>query len=318
VNLDNKIEYRKFVSKNRDSVPIYFHPEWLDAVCNENWECLCHKNKDGEIDAIMPLPYKNIFGFKLYMMPKQTQQLGVWIKENKNINTNKIKFYSKTDIIYNYFINNLPKHSVFKIRFLSSYSYLQPFQWRGFIENKKYTYILNDIKNTDAIFKNFKSNLRRNIAKAERLVRVNESDDIKLFYEINKKTFTRQKMNIKYSYLLVKSIDDFLKKNKKRIILFAKDKNNEIHSAIYIVLDNDKAIYLWGGSVPKFRSSESMSLLMWEAIKKSSLSVNNFDFEGSMIKNIAKYYQKFNPVSEYYFELVKINNPLLKILYQLK
>ena len=50
------------------------------------------KNKDGEIDAIMPLPYKNIFGFKLYTMPKQTQQLGVWIKENNDINNNKISF----------------------------------------------------------------------------------------------------------------------------------------------------------------------------------------------------------------------------------
>ena len=49
-------------------------------------------------------------------------------------------------------------------------------------------------------------------------------------------------MNIKY-LSPAKSIDDYLKKNKKRIILFAKDKNNEIHSAIY-VLDNDKAIYL--------------------------------------------------------------------------
>ena len=41
----DKIDYISFVKDNKERVPIYFHPEWLDAVCGNLWTALVYKNK---------------------------------------------------------------------------------------------------------------------------------------------------------------------------------------------------------------------------------------------------------------------------------
>ena len=64
-SLDKK-DYILFVNQNKDKVPLYFHPEWLDAVCENLWIALVYKNKSNKVEAIMPyLIRKNLV--KLYL-----------------------------------------------------------------------------------------------------------------------------------------------------------------------------------------------------------------------------------------------------------
>jgi hypothetical protein len=52
---------------------------------------------------------------------------------------------------------------------------------------------------------------------------------------------------------------------------------------------------------------------LWEAIKTASLKVDTFDFEGSMIENVAAVFKKFNAVAVPYSRISKTRNLLLKI-----
>ena len=76
-------------------------------------------------------------------------------------------------------------------------------------------------------------------------------------------------------------------------------------SAIYIVWDANSAYYLLGGSDPNFRSSGANSLLLWEAIKFASGVTKRFDFEGSMIEPIERYFRGFGATQKPYLSISK-------------
>jgi len=309
-SLDKK-DYILFVNQNKDKVPLYFHPEWLDAVCENLWIALVYKNKSNKVEAIMPLPYKKKFGKVVFVMPKQTQFLGVWYDSKENdLNHKRYSFEQK---VIEYFIKRIPKFLMFKIRFAPDFINSQPFNWSGFKQNNQYSYQLHNITNHVELFDGFKATLRRNIRKAEKLVIIEETEDLKTFYEINRLTFKRQGIDIKYSFELVSKIDEYLKKIDRRKILIAKDSESNIHAVLYMIFDKDTAYYLWGGANPEFRNSQAQNYLLWEAIKIASERVSVFDFEGSMIQSVAQVYRNFNPIIMPYYRISKVNNLLLKI-----
>lgn len=99
-------------------------------------------------------------------------------------------------------------------------------------------------------------------------------------------------------------------------VLAAIDKDEKIHSILLYVWDHKSAYYLHGLTRQAFKNTGSMSLLLWEAIKRSKMSVKSFNFEGSMNPNIERYFRSFGGVQTPYFNLNQTNSKLLQ-LYQL-
>lgn len=307
----DKGEYISFVKENKERIPIYFHTEWLDAVCGDFWMALVYKNKANKIEAIMPLPYKKKLNKIVFTMPKQTQFLGIWFDIDETMLYHKR--YSKEQEIVDTFVSRLPNFLMFKLRFSPKFINSQAFQWHDFKQTNQYSYALEDIKDHDKLFKSFKGNVRTDIRKAEKIITIEETEDIETFYRINSLSFERQNIKIKYSFDLVKKVDTYLKGINRRTILLAKDEEGNIHAVLYMIFDNDVAYYLWGGANPDLRSSNAQNYLLWEAIKLASKRVNVFDFEGSMIKNVAMVYRKFNAKIVPYYRIYKTKNILLKI-----
>ena len=63
---------------------------------------------------------------------------------------------------------------------------------------------------------------------------------------------------------------------------------------MWLCYDDQNAYYLAGGTDAKFYGSGSMSLLLWKAIQESIvLHKKVFDFEGSMVNNVNKFFKNF-------------------------
>ena len=71
------------------------------------------------------------------------------------------------------------------------------------------------------------------------------------------------------------------------------DSQGRIHAASYFVYDEKCCYYLIGGGDPELRTSGASSLLMWEGIKFASTVSGSFDFEGSMIEPIERFFRAF-------------------------
>jgi hypothetical protein len=61
----------------------------------------------------------------------------------------------------------------------------------------------------------------------------------------------------------------------------------------YLVGDRRTTYYLMGGGDPQLRTSGAGSLLMWEAIRRARAVSQVFDFEGSMLRPVERFFRAF-------------------------
>ncbi len=180
------------------------------------------------------------------------------------------------------------------------------------------TYHLHSISNTEEVFKEFSSSTRQQIRKAEKKVKVTESESVELLYKMVSHTFKRQGKKAPYSLVYVKNVYEACRKHKCCRILVAKDESGDVHGACLLAWDKTTAYYVMGGSDPKHKSSAAYSLLMWEAIKEASKHSKEFDFCGSTIASIARFFKGFGGEPIPYLHLKKVNSKALKLVMALK
>lgn len=310
--VNNKEQYRNLCEKEK-SIPIFSQAWWLDAVCGEESWDVALIEKGGAIVAALPYRKNKKYGFRTLTMPQLTQSLGPWLKYPEHQKYSKRLAYEKE--LHSELIALLPAVDLFSQSFHYSVKNWLPFYWKGFSETTRYTYVLENIR--EVVLNDFQSNIKTDIKKAEKNISVYCENDIKKFYEINKLTFKRQNMSIPYSLEFLKELDKILEIKSQRIILFAEDKEQRIHAAIYVIWDNNSAYYLMGGGNPELRSSGATSLLIWEAIKLMKDKTNKFDFEGSMIEPVERFFRGFGAKQISYFAVTKVSRKL-KVCYLLR
>lgn len=275
---------------------------WLDAVAPGKWNSVEVK-KGGEIKAWMPYVEKRCLGIKTLTMPPLTQTLGPWFvpseaKYSKQLAHQKDLF---TDLI-----EQLPSCDYFFQRFHYSISNWLPFYWQGFKQTTLYTYVIEDLTDLDKVWSGFQENIRTDIRKASKLVVCRTDMDIDYFLDINTLTFKRQGRKLPYKRELVHRLDAACVVHNARQIFFAEDKQGRVHAAIYIVWDEQSCYYIMGGTSPELRNSGANSLLMWEAIKFAATVTNKFDFEGSMIEPVERFFRAFGARQVPYFQITRM------------
>ena len=312
--MTNKEKYREFCKKEKD-IPIFSKDWWLDSVCGvDNWDVVLVE-KGGQIWASWPYLLKKKFIFKISTMPPLTQTLGIYIKypEGQKYH-NKLSWEKE---IINELIEKFPKVDFFSQNFHFSFTNWLPFYWKGFCQTTRYTYIIKDLilKTEEDILSNIDSSYRNKIKKASKTIKIKDDLNIDEFYEINKKTFLRQNLNIPYNFNFLKNHDEILKEKNRRKIFYAIDSNGNIHSSLYLTWDDFSSYVHMVGEDPELRKSGAGILLLFESIMftKKVLKLSEFNFEGSMIENIEIVRRSFGAIQTPYFNISKINSKLLKI-----
>lgn len=307
----NKEKYKK-LCEEQDSIPIFLKYDWYNSLFLENdWDVVVEEQND-KVVGFLPYYMVKKVNFKIIVPPVLTPYQGVWLDYNDEQKyTNRLSFEKK---IVASLISKLPKVDSFKQKFYPEYTNWLPFYWKNFSQTTRYTYILNSISNTADLFANFRENIRREIRKAEKTLSISVLDRVDELYQLKVKTYQEKKENYPFTLSLLNKVFDYCKTNNCGELLATMDSDGNIHSIVLYVWDNNSAYYLHGVTNPKFKTSGSMSLLLWEAIKKSSLKTQKFNFEGSMIEPIERYFRAFGGVQTPYFEISKTSSQLLKLL----
>lgn len=308
--MTNQEKYR-FICAQDTSIPIYQKDWWLDVTTENRWDSVIIE-KDNKIIAGWPyFCIKKYMLFNYIVMPQLTQSITPWIRYPAN--QKQVNQISLTKNILQDLIGKLPQSDYFSQNLHYSFLYWLPFYWQGFKQTTRYTYVIEDLTDLDKVFYRFRDNIKTDIRKAMKTVIVESTDDIQLFFSINQHTFRRQNLDMPYSLKTIKELDKACQLNSCRKILIARDSENRIHSAVYIVWDANSAYYLMGGGDPELRNSGATSLLLWEAIKFSATVTKKFDFEGSMIEPIERYFRAFGATPKPYFTISKTNSKALII-----
>lgn len=308
--MTNKQKYRE-LCKTENDIPIFSKDWWLDAACGkDNWDVVLVE-KGGHIMASMPYHVKKKFGFTNISMPQLTQTLGPFIKYPQGQ-----KYYKKLSWekeMMTSLIKQLPKFAIFSQSFHYSVTNWLPFYWKGFEQTTRYTYVVENIL-LDNLEKNFETDIRRRRKKAKEFgIKTIESNDVKAFYKLNEKTFARQGQKTPHSFDFVNKLYLACQSNNACKMYFAQDADGNFIAANFLVWDHNAVYYLMGGIDPQKKDLGGMDGLLHESIKFALESQKVFDFEGSMIESIEKYFRSFGAIQKPYYSVSKTNSKVLQI-----
>jgi lipid II:glycine glycyltransferase (peptidoglycan interpeptide bridge formation enzyme) len=166
--------------------------------------------------------------------------------------------------------------------------------------------VIEDLSNPGELFEDFKTNIKTDIRKAVKSgLRVIDTLSIEDFYAVHQKTFQRQSMEVSYDKNFVLNIEKTLGARNARKMFFAVDDRDRIHAAAYIVYDAHCAYYFMGGGDPELRSSGATSLVIGEAITFAATVSRKFNFEGSAVPAIERFFRAFGGSQKIYYIIHK-------------
>ncbi len=310
--MNERVDKYRTLCETENSIPLFSQAWWLDTVAGKNnWDVVIIE-RDKEIIASMPYMLTKSLGLIFVSQPKLTQSLGPWIKKS---NSKYAKRLSLEKDLMNELIDKLPEFDSFHQNWNPKMTNWLPFFWKGFTQTTRYTYVLPLISDPQKLWEDLQENIRTDIKKAQNKYKLIIRSDLPIedFIKLQQKTFKRQNIAMPIPLELIERLDQECTKRNIRKMMIAVDEMGRHHAGIYIVWDHQSAYYLMSGGDPSLRNSGATSYLLWEAIKFASSVTASFDFEGSMIEPIERFFRAFGAKQTPYFSISKINSRRLRI-----
>jgi hypothetical protein len=292
------------------SIPLFSQAWWLDAVAGDSWDAVLVYDK-GQVVGALPFMLCQSWGLKLLSQPKLTQTLGPWVRPSEAKYANALAF--EKDVL-GALADGLPQFDMYRQNWDCARLNWLPFYWRGYQQTTRYTYVLSDISNTEQLWTGFQRDIRGNIRKAEERfgVTVRFSEDIDDLIPVLRKTFERQGSKLPFSDQFLRNVDQAATAKNKRAIVLGEDAEGKLHAGTYIVWEGDTAYQLLNGYDPELRQSGAGSLCVWSAIQKASQYVNRYDFEGSMLEPVERFFRAFGARQVPYLRLERTDSRILR------
>ena len=262
---------------------------YLDLACEENWDGLIAD----DYSAIFPLPFKNRVLFKQIYQPFFVQQLGMFFTNPDQMQ------------LLNYFIEAIPAQFR-KINLqLNTQNQLQS----TFLKLKhKLTHHILLNKDYASLVSEYGSNTKRNLKKAiARQPQITNMISPFQMTELRKKYLGEELKGIQNEsdFLRLQRIMEKALALNMGEITGVINQENEIDAAVFYLKSNQHIIYLNAISSDTGKEKHAMTFLIDHLLKRFSGSDLIFDFEGSMIPGIARFYKGFGAVEISYPVIVK-------------
>jgi hypothetical protein len=171
---------------------------------------------------------------------------------------------------------------------------LQPFIWQGFATELRYTYRLS-VTNLQNVLDNMDAGRRRNLVSAEKQgLQIESGVDFGEIVRLNEKSFERQNLLAGHRQA-ANRFEPALRRVGRCLGFLARSKEGEPLGAVWIAWDEKRAYYLLGGYDHSAKSNNAVALAMWRAIQftATDLKLPEFDFEGSAIPAVERFFRKF-------------------------
>ncbi len=254
---------------------VYAYSWYLDIVAYQ-WDALVLD----DYKAVMPLTGKKKYGLNYIFQPKYTQQLGVFstgILDEKLVQT---------------FLNSIPEK--FKIIDINLNTFNKSECVKSNVK-QGVTYEIDLISSYKSISKNYNSNTKRNIKKAEKnSVKISKHVNLKDLLLLKKET---SKIPITFEHLnILRRIIPFTITHNLGETYGAYNDKNELIAAVFFIKSHNKCIYLLSASSKEGKDLSAMFAIVDTYIKDNSEKNITLDFEGSSIESLARFYKGFGAI----------------------
>ena len=266
--------------------------------------------RDSKILGRMPYIHLRRGRYKYLAQPPFTKFLGPWIAPYSGKQANRPSYEKQ---VIGALLFDLPDFDEAGFELHYDFQDWQPFYWHGFSQTSYYTYVLDDLSDLDGVFRAFRSEKRKDIAKAERQLTVGNDFSPGDLHEHHRRTLAKQGKMISYDREILERMFAAAESRDGGRIWCARDQAGQVHAGIFVVWDDRSAYYLISSIDPDLRSSGAATQLIWEAIKYCSTRTKRFDFEGSMIEPVANSFRAFGAIPKPYSVLSRTDSKMLRL-----
>lgn len=291
--------------KGEGALPLMARSWWWDAVSSpagKEWIRLTACDYSGHVMASMPCQITRRGPFSAILLPQLTQTshiefapeagrseaLKTLIRELRSLMRNKRAVIAQ---VADYMTES-------DVATLSS---------MGFEIERRVSYRIAPTT-VDEIVSHFHSDKRRTLRKARGLSLDTAMTPDEMYTELMTAYGT-----VSYSRNLFTSLATAAIENSSGVILRAKDTQNQTAAALLLTHDETAAYYLAYAINPAHRTDGSMEWLTVQAMEYAFSRGLTFDFEGSMIPNIARTYRHYGGQPAHYVFATLYANPLAKL-----
>ncbi|MCB9262290.1 MAG: hypothetical protein H6607_07945 [Flavobacteriales bacterium] len=277
----DKTKWDNCIENAPNSMP-YALSWYLDIVAKKQWDALILN----DYEAVMPLPFNNkLFGFSQIYRPILTQQLGVFGQ------------FSVQEL--SVFFDNIPNN--FKlIRYPINYKN------SNISSETKTNLVLDLLPNFELVKSNFSHGLKMALIKYS--YQISETGDTDKLIEMYKTELENTVKFGKENYALAKKLfSEIIRREMGKIYqLTVEDKTVAM---AFILSHNNRHINLFSISRYKKQYRDSMGFLLAKIIEKKCYQMAFFDFEGSEIDGIKKFFLSFGATPQPYYFYTKNTLP---------
>lgn len=275
----NATLWNNTVAKNANGL-IYANFEYLSFLC-PNWFAIIINN----YETILPLPIKTKFNIKYTYMPAFVQQLG-FIGNNNCVNDNVIATLQN-------FVSYGTPHFNF-----SNTAIAQQLKCKA-LNN----YIINLQNDYTTIAIAYKKSTHYSIKKAAKQAVMYTEDSnidqaVKLYKKYNQENLPHVTDK---DYAQLKKLLHTLYKKEHVVIRKVINQHNELLSLVLLLKDNKRLYNLINFTTVEGRNCDANYFLYDKLFQEFALQPLLFDFEGSDLPGVKKFYEKFGAINQPYF-----------------
>lgn len=289
--------------------PLFHQPFWLDAVAGHHWDVAMLEEQDSMKAYYLYAIRKSWSGMHAYM-PELTQFLGPGYRIQE---ANERERLNRETWLLEQLCAALPPVASFNSRWQTGYFNWLPFYWMQYSQRVRYTYVLEELHDTEKLMYAFSDKIVREIRKAEKTLEVMETDDTEKFHRLILENFRNKRARVSMDLKVLSKVYQACRDQGCGKIWYAAGEQQQWAGAIFVAWDKQTAYYIIGAKDDSFGNSGAMSLLFWHAIKQLSNKVRSFDFEGSMIQGVENYFRSFGGMQRMFFEISHDRALLMKM-----
>jgi len=276
-------KYDRCIS-NAENLRVYAYSWFLDIVC-DSWDVLV----EGDYQSVMPLPKRKKYGIHYIYLPPWTQQLGVF------------SLRSITESVVLEFIKKIPKKFKLVDVFFNSNNLMNSQRIKT-----RDNFILSLDKTYESLRKQYTKGRKSSCKQAKHFnLDVIENYDHKKIIQLFKKNKGAELSKSYSDYqILNKLTEHSLRLNRIKSIGVI-NRNDELIGGAFFLTDKYRITYLFSAINDEGRKKQAMSFLIDHVIESNAGSNHILDFEGSMITELASFFNSFGAHKEVYFHLKK-------------
>jgi hypothetical protein len=277
---------------------------WLDAAAPGRWEEV--RVSSGSSSArLVYVRRRHPTGLTYVGAPPLSPRLGPLVDVPT---TGKLsRQLSEQTSVMEALIAEFPPHDRFAQTCHPDFTYWTPFYRAGFEQTTLYSYVLDDLTDEDALWRGLSQSHRRKISQGGDRYDLSYDDDPGVLVDLVRATYARRNLPAEVDEGLIRRLLAASMENGAGRLTVARDRQGEPLAGAFVVWDDRRAYYLMGGRADLVEGPDAMPLVLWDAIKLAAKVTERFDFEGSMIAGIERFFRGFGSRPERYFFLSRSN-----------